>query len=75
LIALSYFELYAQTKGIGTVWNGLLSWAINELVPGLTHELGIPQGHQFGYAMVFGPPAIHYARTINRGPAKVAFYR
>lgn len=75
LIALTYFELYADTKGVGTVWNGLSNWAINDLVPGLRDELGIPAEHQFGYAISFGPAAVKYQRTIERGAAKTNFYR
>jgi len=35
LIALTYFELYAQASGVGTVWNGLAKWALNDLLPEL----------------------------------------
>lgn len=75
LIALSYFELYAATKGVGTVWNGLLNWAINDLVPSLRDELAIPADHQFGYVISFGPAAITYRRTIERGTANTNVYR
>ncbi len=67
LIALTTFELYAQTYGIGTIWNGLAMLTISELVPSLKKHLGIPEDHQIGYVMGFGYPAIQYERTINRG--------
>lgn len=63
LIALSYFELYAQSLGVGTVWDGLATWTLTELMPEFKEELGIPADHQFGYAMVFGKPAVQYHRT------------
>ena len=71
LIALSYFELYAQANGVGTVWDGLAKWAINDLVPEARQRLGIPDDHQIGYAMAFGRPAIRYARTAQHGPALI----
>lgn len=69
LIALSYFELFAQANGVGTVWNGLAKWAINDLLPETRHYLGIPDDHLIGYVMAFGKPAVHYARTVQHGPA------
>jgi nitroreductase/NAD-dependent dihydropyrimidine dehydrogenase PreA subunit len=69
LIALSYFELLAQSNGIGTVWNGIVKWAIDEMLPGFREKLGIPEDHVFGYAMTFGTPAVSYARTVQHKPA------
>ena len=71
LIALSYFELFAQANGIGTVWNGLAKWAINDLVPATRHLLGIPDDHLIGYVMAFGKPAVQYYRTVQHGPALI----
>ena len=69
LIALSYFELFAQANGVGTVWNGLAKWAINDLLPETRQRLGIPEDHLVGYVMAFGRPAVCYARTVQHGPA------
>ena len=69
LIALSYFELFAQANGVGTVWNGLIKWAINDLLPETRQRLGIPEDHLVGYVMAFGWPAVRYARTVQHGPA------
>ncbi len=71
LIALSYFELFAQSLGVGTVWNGLTKWAINNLLPETRERLGIPEDHVIGYVMSFGKPALRYYRTVQRGPAKI----
>ncbi|TKB26213.1 nitroreductase [Desulfopila sp. IMCC35006] len=71
LIALTTFELYAQTYGIGTIWNGLAMLTISELVPALKKKLGIPEDHQIGYVMGFGYPAIQYERTIKRDKPQV----
>ena len=71
LIALSYFELFAQSLGVGTVWNGLTKWAINDLLPETRQRLGIPEEHVIGYVMSFGRPAIRYHRTVQHGPAAI----
>jgi nitroreductase/NAD-dependent dihydropyrimidine dehydrogenase PreA subunit len=71
MIALSYFELYAQSCGVGTLWNGLAKWAIDKLLPETRQRLGIPGDHLFGYAMLFGKPAVHYARTVQHSPALI----
>lgn len=71
LIALSYFELFAQSLDIGTVWNGLVKWTINDLVPELRTRLHIPEDHLIGYAMAFGKPAVQYQRTIEKGSANI----
>jgi nitroreductase len=69
MIALSYFELFAQANGVGTLWNGLVKGAINDLLPEIREHLDIPEDHLFGYAMTFGIPAVHYARTVQHAPA------
>ena len=71
LIAMTTFELYAQTLGIGTVWDGLAKWAINDMMPEFRSRLGIPDDHVIGYAMAFGKPAVHYSRTAQREPYEV----
>jgi nitroreductase len=65
LISLSYFELFAQDLGIGTVWNGFARWAIADLLPEVRQRLGIPEDHLVGGAISFGPPAIRYCRTVQ----------
>ncbi|MBN1928773.1 MAG: nitroreductase family protein [Chlorobiaceae bacterium] len=71
LIALTTFELYAQACGIGTLWNGIVSWAIDRMLPGMRQRLGIPDDHAFGYAMLFGRPAVRYARTVQHHPPEI----
>ncbi len=67
-IALAYFELLAQSMGIGTLWNGMTRFTLT-IVPELAPLLGIPKDHIIGYAMVFGKPDVKYQRTVERGPA------
>jgi nitroreductase/NAD-dependent dihydropyrimidine dehydrogenase PreA subunit len=64
LIALTTFDLFAQAHGLGTAWVGYGNWAIDVLVPEVKQELGIPADHVFGYCMIFGMPAVQYARTV-----------
>lgn len=71
IIALSTFELYAQSHGVATIWNGLATLTITELVPSLKKRLQIPDDHTIGYAMGFGYPAIRYERTVERGMPQI----
>jgi nitroreductase/NAD-dependent dihydropyrimidine dehydrogenase PreA subunit len=65
LIALSYFELFAQSLGVGTLWNGLAKWSMFDLLPCMRKRLGIPDDHVIGYPITFGMPAVRYFRTIQ----------
>lgn len=71
IIALTTFELYAQSLGVGTVWNGLATLTIKDLVPSLRKKMGIPDDHSIGYCMSFGYPAVQYERTVERGMPKI----
>lgn len=71
IIALTTFELYARSLGVGTVWNGLAKIAIENLVPSLRAMLGIPEDHLIGYAMGFGVPAVRYGRHAPRHPQAI----
>ncbi len=71
MIALSYFELFAQSMGLGTVWDGLAKWAFFELMPEFIEKLGIPVDHTLGYVMAFGKPAVEYHRTVPMRPAAI----
>ena len=63
-LALAYFELLAQSAGLGTVWCGLAKMTM-ELLPELKKDMGVPPGHYY-YTMLFGVPAVHYRRTVQR---------
>ncbi|WP_320007974.1 nitroreductase family protein [Maridesulfovibrio sp.] len=71
VIALSTFELFAQTMGIGTLWDGMLQWCMEDFFPELTVKLGVPEDHKIGYCMIFGHPAVQYARTVQRKPGSL----
>lgn len=75
IIAMSYFELFAQSLGLGTVWGGLATWAFTDLAPKFKARLGIPEDHQIGYVMLFGKPAVKYHRAVQLAPTSVHFIK
>jgi len=66
-LALAYFELMAQSAGLGTLWCGMAKMTL-ELLPELKKSVGLTAGH-FYYAMLFGVPSFRYARTVQRDDA------
>lgn len=71
IIALSYFELYAQTLNIGTTWCGLAA-AVLKMFPEIWKRLNVPEDYQLGYVMLFGPPKVKYQRATQ--PEKVRLH-
>lgn len=67
VIALSYFELLAQSHSLGTTWCDFLKFILDAR-PELGRLFGIDTGRPYR-AMLFGWPAIHYARTVQRDTA------
>ena len=63
-LALAYFELMAQAQGLGTVWWGMFRMLL-ETLPELKPLFEIPKKHRY-YALLFGVPAIHYPRCVQR---------
>lgn len=76
MAALSYLDLYAQSRGVGTVWCGFAMLAIASAGDSsLWREAGVPEGYRPGYAMLLGLPAFDYPRAVQRGPAGVTMIR
>lgn len=67
VIALSYFELYAQSMGLGTCWCGYAD-GIFRLFPDVRKKLGIPKTHELGYVMLFGEKDEKYTRITQPIP-------
>ena len=67
IIALSYFELYAQSLGVGTVWCGI-AYSVFKLFPELCKQVEIPDGYKLSYAMLFGPTHAKYHRSTQPEP-------
>ena len=66
-LALAYFELLAQSAGLGTVWWGMLKMLLESL-PELKPLFGVPCDHVY-YGMLFGLPAVSYLRAVQRDDA------
>lgn len=64
-IALSYFEIYANSNGVGTLWDGFGKAALSVMKPEVLEKLGVPAGYVLGEILIFGTPAIRYARGIQ----------
>lgn len=67
VLTLAYFELLAQSAGVGTTWCGMLKITA-DAVPAIRPILGFEPNAYF-YAMMFGLPDAHYARTVQRDNA------
>ncbi len=71
IIALSYFELYAQHLGIGTCWCGFAEFCL-KFFPEICEMLEIPSGYKPVYVMLFGTPKVKYQRTPQPEAYKIA---
>jgi ferredoxin len=67
IIALSHFEIAAQSVGLGTLWNGLVKMSLT-LLPELKSSLQIPDDNLIAFTMSFGKPAVTYARSVQYMP-------
>lgn len=70
MIALSYFELYAQSMGVATVWCGI-AYAVMKFFPELCKQMEIPDGYKLAYVMLFGPNDVQYFRGTQPEPFEV----
>ena len=64
VIALSYFELYANSLGVSTLWCGFAEYCL-KMFPELCEYLEIPQGYKAAYVMLFGNSDVKYKRIIQ----------
>lgn len=67
IIALSYFELYANSLGLGTCWCGYAQ-AVLKMFPEFIEYLKVPKSHIPIYVMLFGSKDIEYKRTTQPTP-------
>jgi len=72
-IALTYFELYVFSKGLGTCWAGFLNSAANSYFP-VIEAMKLPKGHKCFGAVMIGYPENSYHLIPKRKPACVTFY-
>ena len=66
-IALTQFDLYAQSLGVATCWCGFAYYAFT-LNRGMRKLLRLPKGYRVGAVMLFGPPAVTYPRATDPDP-------
>ena len=64
-IALTYLELAALARGLGTCWAGLLQAALVN-APGAREAVGLPPAHRAHYPMMIGHPKLPYHRLPER---------
>lgn len=70
--AAAYFDLVANSAGLGCCWGGFMLMAAKSFPP-MVKALGMPEGHTpFGCLMV-GYPKYKYQRIPIRKPAQVTF--
>ncbi|MCD8377959.1 MAG: nitroreductase family protein [Candidatus Gastranaerophilales bacterium] len=63
IIALSYFELYAHSMGVGTLWCGFGAMCF-KVFPDLCEYIKVPDGYKVSYVMLFGEKDVNYSRTV-----------
>jgi nitroreductase/NAD-dependent dihydropyrimidine dehydrogenase PreA subunit len=71
-IALSYLELAASGRGLGTCWAGYFNAAASTFPP-MMKALGLPEGHQSFGAMMVGYPAYIYRRLPVRNMPEITW--
>ena len=69
VIALTQFDLLAQSCQVGTCWCGFAERAFR-IIPSLRRMIGCPRDYYVGGAMLFGTPAVNYFRASK--PEKCA---
>ncbi|MFH0959135.1 MAG: nitroreductase family protein [Pseudomonadota bacterium] len=71
-IALTYMELYAASKGLGTCWAGYFNAAANFFDP-MKEALALPPGHLTFGALMIGYPRNSYHRIPTRVAPRVTW--
>jgi nitroreductase/Pyruvate/2-oxoacid:ferredoxin oxidoreductase delta subunit len=65
VIAMTYFELLANSNGIGTLWNGFFHTMSKYISQEQLSAIGIPEDHVITSILSFGKSAVKYARSIQ----------
>ena len=74
-IATAYFELLANSYGIGTLWIGFAKFVFEDIVPEIKTKIGIPENHEIAAVLLFGNPAVKFARSIQNDNPKIKTVR
>jgi nitroreductase/NAD-dependent dihydropyrimidine dehydrogenase PreA subunit len=71
-IALTFMEIAAVSRGLGTCWAGLLTAAATHSEP-VRQALGLPEGRAVRGGLMLGYPKVRYTKVPPRNPALVAW--
>jgi nitroreductase/NAD-dependent dihydropyrimidine dehydrogenase PreA subunit len=71
-IALSYFDLAAQSAGLGCCWAGFFYISVGSYPP-MIEALGLPEGTTPYGALMIGYPVYKYQRIPARKPADIVY--
>ncbi|MDZ7641884.1 MAG: nitroreductase family protein [Desulfurivibrio sp.] len=71
-IALTYLDLAAHSRGLGTCWAGIFMGAVANHPP-LLAALALPEGDKIQGALMLGYPKFQYPRIPPRKPLKVTW--
>jgi nitroreductase/NAD-dependent dihydropyrimidine dehydrogenase PreA subunit len=71
-IALTFLELAAVARGLGTCWAGLLTMVAAKDAA-MRQALGLPEGHAVHGGLMLGYPKVRYAGVPVRNPASVSW--
>ena len=63
-IAMSYFDLLAQSFGLGTCWCGF-AYSAFKYNRKLRKKLGFPKGFRIAAVLLFGKPDVKYFRATK----------
>ena len=72
VIALTQFDLMAQSCNVGTCWCGFAQRAF-KVIPAMRRMIGCPRDYYVGAAMLFGSPAVEYQRSTAPEKFEVNF--
>lgn len=65
IIALSYFELYAASLGLGALWDDF-AVTVASAIPEVYEKLEIPDEYKLSFILPFGEPAVRYPRVPEK---------
>lgn len=64
-LAMTYFDLLANSNGIGSLWDGFATDVMQNVTPELKAAVGIPEDHIVAMVLAFGIAKPKYARSIQ----------
>lgn len=70
IIALAYLELFAQSLGLGTLWDDFATIMLQNS-PKAYEMLAIPENYTLNFVLLLGEPAVNHKRTPQKAPANV----